>query len=83
MNIKALIANLKGKLIALIQPDIATIITTIQKAEKHLERVIGDEMVKLYDLRTIMVTIEQQIMDKNKQLDAAYKVLNNISKVMK
>ena len=42
MNIKALIANLKGKLIALIQPDIATIITTIQKAEKHLERVNGE-----------------------------------------
>ena len=83
MNIKALIANLKGKLIALIQPDIATIITNIQKTEKHLERVIGDEMVKLYDLRNITVTIERIIMDKNKQLDAAYKVLNNISKVMK
>ena len=40
-------------------------------------------MVKLYDLRNITVTIERIIMDKNKQLDAAYKVLNNISKVMK
>ena len=83
MNIKALIANLKGKLIALIRPDIATIITTIQKAEKHLERIIDDELVKLQELFNLRVSLDYQIDDKNEQLNAAYKVLNSISKVMK
>ena len=83
MNIKALIANLKGKLIALIRPDIATIITTIQKAEKHLERIIDDELVKLQELFNLRVSLDYQIDDKNEQLNAAYKVLNGISKVMK
>lgn len=64
-------------------PSVGSIVSSISKLEAKLEASIKKELTKLQGLRQLQINVNNQIEVRNRDLDAAYRLLHNVSKVTK
>jgi hypothetical protein len=80
MNIiETVIAAIKDKLTT----DTAELLVKLSKLEKQIEKAIAKDLRHLSTLKNAEFAIQAQIKGKNRNVDVAYKLLNNVSGLTK
>lgn len=82
MGLGAFIMLMRDRISDLFTPSVSSIISGIRKLEAKLEKSISIEAAQLGNLRSMRDSIDAQIMTQNRNLDAAYKLLDRVSKVL-
>jgi hypothetical protein len=80
-KIKAFIAKIKLAIMAFFFPTLSSLLETIRSVEASIERLIDAEIDNLQQLDATRKAVAEGLKKANADVDAAYKLLHNVSRM--